>query len=240
MNWLAVARQFEERLRLERPVLAITHGPLRSNGENVWPAGPAEPRLPCMVAMVNAVGPGRPLVLDEAHPPMDCGAWYAGLSDSIPERCESYVVDVERYVSDGATFRASLPAGTAPRQSGPIVFRTLGDLLAEEEPDVALFQVEPDQLSVLHTLANFEAPDGDRVVAPWGAACSSIYSFPLKEHRGAGRAVLGSFDPSQRIKGHVRGLSLAVPRNLFLMMVAAMDRSLLSTAAVDRLLGGER
>lgn len=240
MNWAVIATRFEERLRLDRPVLAVTHGPLRSGGENVWPAGPTEPRLPCMVAMINAVGPGRPLVLDEAHPPMDCGAWYAGLSDNIPDRCEAYVVEVERYVSDVATFRASLTGSTAPRQRGPIVFRALGDLLDDEDPEIAIFHADPDQLSVLHTLANFESVDGDRVIAPWGAACSSMYALALKEHRGAGRAVLGTFDPSQRIKGHVSGMTLAVPRGLFLSMVSTMDRSLLDTVAVDRLLGGRK
>jgi hypothetical protein len=238
VSWGPVARCFEERLRLERPVLAVTHGPLRTPGTNVWPAGPAELRLPCMVAMVNAVQAGKPLILDEEHPPMDCGAWYAGLSDAIPDRCEAYVVDVERYVSDIPTFRASLPAVTAPRQRGPIVFRVLADLEDDESPDLALFQVDPDQLSVLHTLVNYATADGDRVIAPWGAACSSIYALAMKEQRGAGRAVLGTFDPSQRIKGHVRGMSLAVPQGLFLAMVANIDRSLLMTSAVERLLGG--
>ncbi|RKG97667.1 DUF169 domain-containing protein [Corallococcus carmarthensis] len=240
MSWSEIQARFVEHLALVRLPVAVTHGGLPPEaGANIWPAGPTDPRLPCMVAMINQVEPGRPLLLDEAHPPMDCGAFYSGLSDALPERCCDYVVETERYVRDAATFMASVRHVTAPRQQGPLVFRVLADLRPDETPDLVLFWVDADQLSVIHTLANFESAEGDRVISPWGAACNSLYSLPLKELHGEGRAVLGSFDPSQRLKGHVRDLSLAVPRELFLRMVGHLEIALTATPMVARLLRGD-
>lgn len=83
---------------------------------------------------------------------------------------------------------------------GPyVVIKPLENLQPDETPKVVTFLVDPDQLSALVVLANFEGPGTDNVRIPFGAGCNcfGMYAFAEteKEHP---HAIVGLTDISAR------------------------------------------
>jgi hypothetical protein len=80
-----------------------------------------------------------------------------------------------------------------------IIFKRFDLMGGNDNPLVAIFFAPPDVLSGLFTLANFDEPQPNGVIAPFCAGCASIVDFPLKELKSSEpRAVLGMFDVSAR------------------------------------------
>jgi hypothetical protein len=80
-----------------------------------------------------------------------------------------------------------------------IIFKRFDLMGDNDKPLVAIFFAPPDVLSGLFTLANFDEPQPNGVIAPFCAGCASIVDFPLKELKSSEpRAVLGMFDVSAR------------------------------------------
>lgn len=137
-------------------------------------------------------------------------------------------------------FLKSLPAIQVPAEY--VVFKPLRDLGEGEEPVVVVFVADPDQVSALIGLANFDRPGIENVVAPMGAGCHQICIDAYKEaDQGNPRAVLGLTDPSARKA--VRGLlgsdvlTFAVPYSRFLEMEACVDESFLSRSTWRSIMG---
>jgi len=105
------------------------------------------------------------------------------------------------------------------------------DLLNEfDEPEVIMFFANPDVLSGLFTLANFDVADGNGVVSPFGAGCASIVNYPYLEGKNSEpKCVLGMFDVSARPGVEKNVLSFSVPIKRFETMVKNMDNSFLTT-----------
>lgn len=128
-------------------------------------------------------------------------------------------------------FLEALPAIEIPAKY--VVFKPLGDLLEKEEPVVVVFVGNPDQISGLVGLANYDRPGIENVVTPMGAGCHQIGIDAYREAESDNpRAVLGLTDPSAR--KNVRPLlgsdafTFAVPYKRFLEMEACADESFLS------------
>ncbi|MEG0499467.1 MAG: DUF169 domain-containing protein, partial [Alistipes sp.] len=99
-----------------------------------------------------------------------------------------------------------------------------------DRPDGVIFFAEPDVLSGLFTLANFNCRRTDAVITPFGAGCTSIFYHVYREQvEGTNRAILGMFDPSARkcVKSNL--LSFAFPYNKFTEVMDYMEESFLST-----------
>jgi uncharacterized protein (DUF169 family) len=137
----------------------------------------------------------------------------------------------------------------APKFKAParfIVFKRWDMLEKSDNPEVAIFFAQPDVLSGLFTLSNFEEADPNGVFTPFGAGCSSIVQYPyLEKNAKWPRAVIGLFDVSARpfVPGNV--LTFSVPMNKFLRMIENMEESFLITDSwkkVQRRIGlqGER
>ncbi len=81
-----------------------------------------------------------------------------------------------------------------------VIFKPLAQVDPQvETPNSVLFLVNPDRLSALTVLANFEGPAGQNVILPWAAGCQSLGIFTFREALSPHpRAVVGLVDISAR------------------------------------------
>lgn len=128
-------------------------------------------------------------------------------------------------------FVESLPVRDIPAQY--VVVRPL-DQVDPGHDDIksVTFFVDPDALSALVILANYDNPDGESVIIPWAAGCQVLGIHAYRElERERPRALVGMTDISAR--KHVRGtlgesvLSFTAPWPLFQAMEANVAGSLL-------------
>ncbi len=91
------------------------------------------------------------------------------------------------------------------------VFKPVSRLAPGDEPEVAIFFVNPDQLAALVVLANYDLPGNDGVVAPFGSGCDGLVLFPRLEARGRKRGVIGLTDVTVREMVPSDVLSFALP-----------------------------
>ena len=91
------------------------------------------------------------------------------------------------------------------------IIKPVSLLLPEEQPETVFFLVNPDQLSALIVLANYDLPGNDGVFTPFGSGCSSIIQFPRIENQGRKRGVVALTDISVRGLLSENILGFAVP-----------------------------
>ena len=86
------------------------------------------------------------------------------------------------------------------KPEGPyIIMKPLRDLAENETPKVVSFLVNPDQLSALIVLANYDRKGVDAVRIPHGAGCNNFGQYAFEEaDREAPRAIVGLNDISAR------------------------------------------
>ena len=78
------------------------------------------------------------------------------------------------------------------------VLKPLEQTSPDDQPALVVFFVNPDQLSALVVLADYERGSGDAVVARFGGACQSILFGYAEARRDRPRGVIGFFDIAQR------------------------------------------
>jgi uncharacterized protein (DUF169 family) len=128
---------------------------------------------------------------------------------------------VKEIVENWPNFKAPAPL---------IIFKRWDNLEKEDNPEVVIFFAQPDVLSGLFTLANFDESEPEGVFAPMGSGCSSIVAYPyLEKDSTHPRAVMGMFDPSARPYLPKDVLSFSVPMTRFIMMIENMEESFLIT-----------
>jgi uncharacterized protein (DUF169 family) len=100
------------------------------------------------------------------------------------------------------------------------VLKPLSDVDPEAEtPRLVVFLGNPDQLSALTVLANYERGTGDAVVVRFGAGCHSFCLQPDRLNQAEPlRAVLGMMDISARPMVPADVLSFTIPWPMFLEM----------------------
>jgi hypothetical protein len=64
-----------------------------------------------------------------------------------------------------------------------VIFKPLAQVREGEEVQVVVFLANPDQMSALTVLANYERPDSDGAVIPYAAGCQSIGIFTFGRTR---------------------------------------------------------
>jgi hypothetical protein len=124
-----------------------------------------------------------------------------------------------------------------------VVFKPLSAVdPAREEPVSVTLLVDPDRLSALVYLANYDRPGLENVAIPFAAACQTIGLLGLRESRSASpRCLVGMVDLSARnyLKERVRGrLSFTIPYRRFLEMEANVPGSFLEGDTWRSLAGG--
>ncbi len=117
-----------------------------------------------------------------------------------------------------------------PTNGKYIVFKRWDSLTEDDEPQVVFFFCNPDTISGLHSLANFDTMEPHGVIAPFGSGCDSLVGFAMKELKSeAPKAVIGLFDPSARVCVKRDLQSFSIPWPKFQSMFRNMDNSLLDT-----------
>jgi len=192
----------------------------------------------CLICNLNRVREGHTFVFSSKSPGCMGGKRYTGFSRKLRPNFEYFLscgipgkMEGERYKKSPELvkeFLKNVPSFKAPARY--LVFKRWDKLSAGDEPVVAVFFAEPDVLSGLFTLANFDATDLNNVIAPMGSGCSSIVSYPLAESKSTNpRCVLGMFDVSARPCVPQDTLTFSVPVSRFAEMVRNMDESFLIT-----------
>lgn len=123
----------------------------------------------------------KPFLRDEAYDNFVSGERYL----KTPERVRQFI--------------ENLPITDIPAKY--VVFKPFADVdLDEESPRIVVFFVDPDQLSAMTVLANYDRPDNHNVIMPYAAGCQTIGIYPYREARTERpKAVVGLTDLSARV-----------------------------------------
>ncbi len=153
------------------------------------------------------------------------------LSYGIPGKLEG-----ERYKKSPELVKEHMNYQKPSKAPGDyIIFKRWDHMEDGDKPLVVIFFAPPDVLSGLFTLANYDEPQPNGVIAPFGAGCASIVDYPYKELESSEpRAVLGMFDVSARPCVSSNVLSFAVPWPKYVRMVDNMKDSFLITKSWDK------
>lgn len=190
----------------------------------------------CLLAQLTGVRNGRTLCLDPESASCRGLNRYANFREGMFPGFEEFLShdaagNGERYrrtPQQAHDYITTLPI--LPIRGHKLLFKRWDRLEAQDAPDGVIFFAEPDVLSGLFTLVNYDAARPDAVIAPFGSGCFSIvYQTYREQVEGSQRAVLGMFDPSARkcIKSNL--LTLSIPFGKFETMVECMEESFLST-----------
>jgi len=113
-----------------------------------------------------------------------------------------------------------------------IVFKRWDMLETADSPEVVIFLAQPDVLSGLFTLANFDEAEPNGIFAPFSAGCGSIVQYPYLEGKSKrSRGVIGMFDVSARPFVPSDVLTFSAPMNKFNRMIDNMEESFLFTGS---------
>jgi hypothetical protein len=104
-------------------------------------------------------------------------------------------------------------------------------------PDMVCIFANPDQISVLVTMAGFNNGLAQNVLAPFGAACHSILFAYQEIGKEYPKAILGFFDIAQRYQVPKDILSITFPYQLYQEIEKTIDESCLTTHAWKRIEG---
>ena len=200
--------------------------------------------LHCIIEQLSGVRLGRPLVLSGEMKFCAGGKRYLGFTQSLRPRFEYFLscgipgeMQGERYKKSPELVIELLKHHqpfTAPGKY--LVFKRFDQLEDSDEPVAVIFFASADVLSGLFTLSGFDEADLNAVIAPFGSGCASIIAYPYLEYQSAmPRAILGMFDISARPHVPADELTLTVPWQKFVRMVADMDESFLTTGSWERL-----
>ncbi|MDR1857473.1 MAG: DUF169 domain-containing protein [Desulfovibrio sp.] len=166
------------------------------------------------------------------------GGFYAGVYRPYLHMNVAYVstgvpgthVEGEHYMPSLETMGAFMDEIDMPEHKGRYcVVKPLEDFAPEDPALSVTFFARPEAMAGLHSLAGFATGDAHVVVAPFGAACTCIVSWPqVFQSRGEEKAVIGGFDLSARkfLKPDELTFSVAMP--LYVRMLDAMEESALT------------
>ncbi len=194
----------------------------------------------CFLADVAGVRKGRAAKFNAAALGCEGGKRYLGFSSQLRPNFEYFLshgipgeLEGERYKKTPELVTEVMemqPAFTAPGQF--IVFKPWSALTEADEPLVVIFFARPDVLSGLFTLCNYDEPDVNGVICPFGAGCSTIVQYPYVEGMSDHpRGVIGMLDVSARPCVPKDLMTFAVPMKKFAAMTADMEESFLTTGS---------
>jgi uncharacterized protein (DUF169 family) len=192
----------------------------------------------CVIGAVSKVREGKSFCFDAESIGCFGGRRYLGFAAVIMDDFEYFLscgipgkLRGERYKKSPELVRETMkyaPAFKAPARF--VVFKRWDKLEELDNPEVVIFFAQPDVLSGLFTLSNFDEAEPNGVFAPFGSGCSSIVQYPYIEKQSSHpRAVIGMFDPSARPFVPGNALTFSVPMNKFYRMIENMEESFLIT-----------
>ncbi|MBL0715385.1 MAG: DUF169 domain-containing protein [Desulfosarcina sp.] len=152
----------------------------------------------------------------------------------------------ERYLKSAERVRqfiAGLPITDIPKSY--VVFKPLATVDTQaEDVQVVVFCADPDQLSALTILANYDHETNENVIMPYAAGCQTIGIYPYREaQRERPRAVVGLTDISartyirQQLGDHL--MTFTVPLAMFREMENNVAGSFLERPVWQKLAAGK-
>lgn len=197
----------------------------------------------CVIAALSKVRKGDSFCFNADSVGCFGGRRYLGFTETITSDLEYFLscgipgeLRGERYKKSPELVREMMkyvPAFKAPGRF--VVFKRWDKLEKLDSPEVIVFFAQPDVLSGLFTLANFDEAEPGGVFAPFGSGCSSIVQYPyLERDSKRPRGVIGMFDVSARPFVPKNALTFSVPMTKFVRMVENMEESFLITASWRR------
>jgi len=189
-------------------------------------------RRGCVVSLLVAVArEGKPAAFDRATTGCPGGLIGLEMADtwSHPEDMAHFLSvgggpsgrEGEGYLKSPEVARAFMAAmGAVDEPHRYRVLKPLADVDPEREtPRLVVFLANPDQISALTVLANYERGTGDAVVVRFGSGCQSVCLLPDRlAQETPPRAVLGLIDITVRALVPADVLSFTVPWAMFLEM----------------------
>lgn len=189
----------------------------------------------CVIPMLTAAAKGRAAALQKSM--VGCPGGRSGLG------LEPVGVDpLATFLAAGSADRPGLhfkkTSGLAEEyiRSLPVaetmevlVFQPLDQLGAEQTPVSVIFLVNPDQLSALVTLANYDKHTQDNVKIQFAAGCGQAVLLSMCDSEaGRDQCTIGLTDPSARLYLERDLLSFSIPYARFLEMEENVDESFLT------------
>lgn len=192
----------------------------------------------CIVCELALVRKGTPLAWNVQS--LGCGGArrYLGYTNKMRPNFEYFLshgipgeLEGERYIQTPEMVKEIMSnMRCIPANGRYIIFKRFDQLTPDDDPVAVIFFAKPDVLSGLFTLANFDQPDGNGVIAPFGSGCSAIVYQPwFQNEQENPKAILGMFDASARPCVPKDTLSFSIPMKKFETMVSQMDESFLIT-----------
>lgn len=188
--------------------------------------------LTCIFSQLAPVRTGKPRAFNQEN----LGCWGAKgllgfISAEADEQAIDFIVNVERYKKTPEHVRAMFENNPPVKARGKyIIFKRFDFLSENDNPEVVFFFCNPDVLSGLHGLANYDVMDSLGVTVPFCSGCESIIGLSMKAFfADSQRAVIGLLDPSARSCVKPNFLSFSVPWPMFEKMVGNMDNCFLNT-----------
>jgi len=197
----------------------------------------------CIIGDIANVREGKTVCFDTHTIGCTGGKRYLGFERKLAPNFEFFLsygipgkLEGERYKKSPELVKEHMKHQKPSKAPGYyIVFKRFDRMEDGDKPLVIIFFAPPDVLSGLFTLANFDEPQPNGVIAPFGAGCGSIVDFPLKELQSSEpHAVLGMFDVSARPCVPSTDLTFAVPWPKFVRMVDNMEESFLITKSWNK------
>jgi uncharacterized protein (DUF169 family) len=196
-----------------------------------------EGKWACVISFLVQAAKGKTVVFDERTVTCRGGKTGLGFGRYEPGSIEYFLStgekgeEGERYWKTpelARSFIESLPELKVPTKY--VVLKPLEQLEEGETPKAVVFLVNPDQLSALITLSNYDRPTGDNVVHYAGAGCHSTVLFPILEaDSNQPKAIIGLTDISARKVIDKDILSFSVPYKRFLELESNAEDSFLRT-----------
>ena len=178
----------------------------------------------CIIPLILASGKGKTVVFDKNSTGWDCSAFHLGYKDWIFPGIEYFLShkmlfgsNCERFVKTPKLAKNYVKSIRFKKKSeGYSIFKALEKFTESEKPELVIFLANPDQLSGLVYLLQFDNPESDdRIVTKFASACGSIITLPLQYARkGEKKAFWGLHDISARTRFSKELMSITMPYEL--------------------------
>lgn len=198
----------------------------------------------CIIADFAKVRKGESLAFNQSNIGCGGGLRYAGYKTEPGPNFDYFlscgkegVVEGERYKQSPKLVRKMMEGfPEVYANSHSIVFKRWDKLTESDTPEVVISFANPDVLSGLFMLANYDRSGNDNVISPMGSGCSQTMLYPYRERDNENpKAYLGMFDPSARPFVGKDILTFATPMKRFKEMVENMEESFLITGTWETL-----